>query len=185
MNYYVAEGTTQRGPFSMDELSRVGLTPQTLVWTEGMAEWQPAHTVEALRPLLSPPQAGQPSAGPQGGAQPLPVAYAGPQPVGYAPPYAPPDSNKIAAGVCGILLGGFGVHKFILGLTSGAVTMLCVTLAGLVFGGACACAFPPLFLLIFAPTIMHVIGLIEGIIYLSRSDQEFYQLYVVQKRQWF
>jgi hypothetical protein len=33
--------------------------------------------------------------------------------------------------------------------------------------------------------VMHVIGFIEGIIYLTKSDAEFYQTYVVQKKEWF
>ena len=33
--------------------------------------------------------------------------------------------------------------------------------------------------------IMHIIGLIEGIIYLTRSDEEFYRLYMVEKKGWF
>jgi hypothetical protein len=33
--------------------------------------------------------------------------------------------------------------------------------------------------------VMPIIGIIEGIIYLTKTDAEFYQLYVVQKKQWF
>lgn len=174
----------------------MALRPETLVWHEGMPHWEPASAVPALRHLL-----GQPTSAPLpsldsgqvdvhnqnlGAAQPaapLPMGYAPPQ--YYPPPYDPADSKKVAAGVCGILLGGLGIHKFILGLTSGAVTMLCITLAGGLVGMGCGCVFPPLFLLAFGPAVMHVIGLIEGIIYLTKSDQEFYQLYIVQRRQWF
>jgi hypothetical protein len=37
-------------------------------------------------------------------------------------------SNKIAAGVCGILLGSLGIHKFILGYTGAGLIMLLVTI---------------------------------------------------------
>lgn len=102
-------------------------------------------------------------------------------------PFAQPDpaqvkefaSKKIAAGVCGILLGGLGVHKFILGLNSGAVTMLVISLLG---GLLTPCTFG---LSIFASIVVGTIGLVEGIIYLTKSDQDFYQTYAVEKKQWF
>lgn len=78
-------------------------------------------------------------------------------------------SKKIPAGVCGILLGSLGVHKFILGQTTPGLIMLLVTLLTCGFGGM----------------IMHPIGLIEGIIYLTKSDREFYQQYAVEKKGWF
>jgi TM2 domain-containing membrane protein YozV len=77
--------------------------------------------------------------------------------------------KKIAAGVCGILLGALGIHKFILGLTTPGLIMLLVSVLTCGFG-----AIP-----------MGIIGLVEGIIYLTKSDQEFYQLYAVEKKQWF
>jgi len=77
--------------------------------------------------------------------------------------------KKIAAGICGILLGSLGIHKFILGLTTPGIIMLLVTLLTCGIGGL----------------VMHVIGLIEGIIYLTKSDEEFYDLYGVQKKGWF
>jgi len=36
-----------------------------------------------------------------------------------------------------------------------------------------------------ATIVMNVIGIIEGIIYLTKSDEEFYELYEVQKKEWF
>ncbi len=86
-------------------------------------------------------------------------------------------SKKIAAGICGILLGGLGIHKFILGINSSAIIMLVVWITGIVTG----------FLIIplFAAIAMNFIGFIEGIIYLTKSDDEFYQTYAVQKKEWF
>lgn len=77
--------------------------------------------------------------------------------------------KKIAAGICGILLGSLGIHKFILGLTQPGIIMLLVTLLTCGFGGF----------------VMGIIGLVEGIIYLTKSDEEFYQLYGVQEKGWF
>jgi TM2 domain-containing membrane protein YozV len=81
----------------------------------------------------------------------------------------PRASNKVAAGVCGILLGSLGVHKFILGYTGPGLIMLLVTILTCGFGGI----------------VMHIIGLIEGIIYLTKSDDDFVHTYVVNQRHWF
>ena len=88
------------------------------------------------------------------------------------------SSKKIAAGLCGILLGGFGVHKFILGYTLEGAIMLAVTLLGGI--GGVICCFP-----IALPGVMGIIGLIEGIIYLTKSDEDFAKTYVENKRGWF
>ncbi len=77
--------------------------------------------------------------------------------------------NKIAAGICGILLGALGIHKFILGLTTPGLIMLLVSLLTCGLG-----AIP-----------MSIIGLIEGIIYLTKSDAEFNEIYVEGKKGWF
>lgn len=78
-------------------------------------------------------------------------------------------SRKIPAGICGILLGSFGVHKFILGYTGAGLIMLLITLL------TCFIAAP----------LMSLIGLIEGILYLTKSDQEFVQTYVQSRKSWF
>jgi TM2 domain-containing membrane protein YozV len=83
------------------------------------------------------------------------------------------SKSKIAAGVLGILLGWLGIHKFYLGYTKQGVIMLVVSL---VVGGL-TCGF--------ASTIMWVIGLVEGIIYLTKSDDEFDEIYVQGDKGWF
>ncbi|MDB6122130.1 MAG: hypothetical protein JWQ71_1123 [Pedosphaera sp.] len=85
----------------------------------------------------------------------------------------PRASNKIVAGICGILLGSLGVHKFILGYTIAGIIMLLVSLVG----GFVTCGA--------GWGVMHIIGMIEGIIYLTKSDEEFVQTYVINKREWF
>lgn len=77
--------------------------------------------------------------------------------------------KKVAAGICGILLGAFGIHKFILGLTTPGIIMLLSTLLTI---GICG-------------IVTSIIGLIEGIIYLTKSDEDFYQDYAVNKKGWF
>lgn len=74
------------------------------------------------------------------------------------------ENKKVIAGVMGILFGSLGIHKFILGYTNeGIIQIILNVFCGL--GG--------------------LIGLIEGIIYLTKSDQEFYQTYQVGKKAWF
>ena len=77
--------------------------------------------------------------------------------------------KKIAAGICGILLGALGIHKFILGNTTPGLIMLLVSI--LTIG--------------IAAPIMGLIGLIEGIIYLTKSDEDFVRIYVQGKKGWF
>ena len=81
-----------------------------------------------------------------------------------------PDQNqKIAAGICAILLGSLGIHKFILGYTTEGVIMLLLTIL--------TCGI--------AGIVMSVIGIAEGIIYLTKTDEEFINTYVVNKKGWF
>lgn len=86
------------------------------------------------------------------------------------------SKDKVVAGVLAILLGGFGAHKFYLGFTGPALVYLLVNTVGFlvtwIFG------FLPNYALM-------VIAFIEGIIYLTKSDEEFEQTYVVEKKQWF
>jgi TM2 domain-containing membrane protein YozV len=73
--------------------------------------------------------------------------------------------KKIAAGICGILLGALGIHKFILGYTKEGIIQLIIGLVTCGIGG--------------------IIGLIEGIIYLTKSDEDFVKTYVQNKKGWF
>jgi TM2 domain-containing membrane protein YozV len=78
-------------------------------------------------------------------------------------PKAQPENKKIIAGVLAIVLGGLGIHKFILGYTQEGIIQLLIGLCG----------------------IGYIIGIIEGIIYLTKTDEEFYQTYQVGKKGWF
>jgi TM2 domain-containing membrane protein YozV len=78
-------------------------------------------------------------------------------------------SKKMAAGICGILIGALGIHKFVLGYTTEGGIMLAASVL------TCGIASP----------IMGIIGLIEGITYLTKSDREFIDTYVNSKKGWF
>lgn len=116
-------------------------------------------------PQYAPPQ--QPQYAPPQYAPPQQPQYAPPQyaaPV-YAPPQVQPQAqpatftspkSKTAAGLLAIFLGGLGIHKFYLGKPG----------LGILY-------------LIFCWTwIPEIVGIIEGIIYLTMSDENFYYKYV-------
>jgi len=75
------------------------------------------------------------------------------------------ESKRVIAGVLAILLGSFGVHKFILGYTKEGIIQLIISFA--------SCG------------ILGIIGLIEGIIYLTKSDEEFIETYQNNHKGWF
>lgn len=88
MNYFIIINDAQQGPFSVAELQQQGISSDTLVWTEGMAEWTPAWQVEELRPLfykqtagtaVPPPPPVNPGAGAQAAPQGAPVPPQGAQ----------------------------------------------------------------------------------------------------------
>ncbi len=87
------------------------------------------------------------------------------------------DNKKILAGILAILFGSLGVHKFILGYNKEGVILLAITLLGY----ATTCIVIGAFFF----WIPGLIGLIEGIIYLTKSDEEFYNTYQVGKKPWF
>ena len=79
------------------------------------------------------------------------------------------ENKKMMAGILGILLGSLGIHKFVLGYNKEGFILLGITVITCGFGGA----------------ITYVIGLVEGIIYLTKSDEEFYNTYQAGKKPWF
>ena len=79
------------------------------------------------------------------------------------------SNKKLAAGLTGIFLGAFGVHKFILGYTKPAVIMLVVSLL------TCGVGY----------FVFQVIGIVEGVIYLTKSNAEFETEYLDGQKDWF
>ena len=79
----------------------------------------------------------------------------------------PGSEKKLVAGllgVLGIIYGGWGIHKFYLGYTKEGIIQLILCLV---------CG------------IGTIIGIIEGILYLTKSDQEFVDTYVKGQKGWF
>ena len=73
-------------------------------------------------------------------------------------PQFKPENKKVVAGILGILFGGLGIHKFILGYTTEGIIQILLTV-------------------ITCGIVGSFIGLIEGIIYLTKTDEEFYHIY--------
>lgn len=91
----------------------------------------------------------------------------------------PGADKKLVAGICGILLGGFGIHKFILGYQNEGIILLAIYLVGIVIAIVTCGIGTPIIL------IPSIIGLIEGIMYLTKSDEEFVNTYITNKKPWF
>ena len=106
---------------------------------------------------------------------PAPEAAAAPAQEASAP--SSNASNKVLVGILAILVGSLGVHKFILGYKKEGFILLGVTIIGYVF----ACGG------IGIPVVMAtgVVGLIEGIMYLTKSDEEYVATYVTGQKAWF
>jgi TM2 domain-containing membrane protein YozV len=154
----VGKDGQQYGPVAAEQLrawiAENRANAQTLAQAEGMPDWKPLGSFPEFAADLKPP----------------PAATAPPPTILPPPPVpVPRASNKIPAGICGILLGGLGIHKFILGYTGAGLIMLLVTLL------TCGIAYP----------VTHIIGLIEGIIYLCKPDEEFVRVYVDGRKEWF
>jgi TM2 domain-containing membrane protein YozV len=75
------------------------------------------------------------------------------------------SDKKVLAGVLGIVLGALGVHRFVLGDATGGILRILITFVTCGIGGW--------------------LGIIEGIIYLTKSDEEFHNEYIVNKKAWF
>lgn len=75
------------------------------------------------------------------------------------------SGKKVTAGLLALLLGGWGVHKFYLGMSGAGVLQIVITFLTCGIGA--------------------IIPLIEGIIYLTKTDEDFYETYIVDQKGWF
>ncbi len=82
------------------------------------------------------------------------------------------DNKKVLAGILAILLGWLGVHKFVLGYQKEGIIMAAVGVIGCFL-----CGIPTV--------VVSIIGLVEGIMYLTKSDEEFYNTYQAGQKPWF
>lgn len=150
-SWYIVFNGEQMGPMPLDELQKYNLTPESMVWTEGLSEWIPAGRVPELHSLLygesMPPKC------PSGNGA-FRQGYDEGYSQGYQQgvhPYG--GKSKVTAGILAILLGGLGVQYFYLGkVGAGLLTIL---------------------LDIVTCGVWSIITLIQGILMLTMSDEEF------------
>ena len=90
------------------------------------------------------------------------------------PPYSTrPVSRKsrVAAGLLAIFCGILGFHKFYLGYISAGIIMFLLTFF--------------LWWTIVVPLAMFLVSIIEGVMYLTKSDEEFQRIYMQSQKDWF
>ena len=92
------------------------------------------------------------------------------------PQYISRGSKRVTAGIFAIAIGLTGMHKFVLGYNLQGVIILLISIVGIIT----TCLLVGFLILGF----MGMLVVIEGIVYLSKSDEEFFQIYQVGKRPW-
>jgi len=83
------------------------------------------------------------------------------------------QSKRVISGILAIFLGSLGIHKFVLGYTTEGIIMLLLSVVG--FFITCG----------ISTWVMGVVSFIEGIIYLTKNDEEFIYEYQINKKSWF
>lgn len=154
---YGAPGYGQPGPMAPGGYAPGGIPPPGWYPPEYSGD-QPPAVLPRMPPQYGPPR-------PETGSGPM-GPYGPPQQWGPPPGAPQAGSNRVTVAVVAILLGCFGIHKFMLGLSQPGILLLVLGVFTCGLGSA-------------------LVGLIEGIIYLTKSDAEFYQAYVLGRRPWF
>ena len=148
----------QFGDWLWEQLLDVNTAPNIEEVAEKRAEWEQT-TALAIRPHTPPSTRREQVRIPP----PLrgEVFHAPPGP--HAPSF---PKSKTTAAILAILLGWVGAHKFYLGHTGLGILLIAISL--FTFG-----------------TITFLIGLAEGIIYLTTSDEDFQYVYIQERKAWF
>ncbi|MEF2279830.1 NINE protein [Deinococcus sp. YIM 134068] len=135
------------------------------------------------------------SSGPQIVSRPSDPVRDWPQPVhtpSSLPSNVPADiaQKRLVAGLLAIVLGGLGVHKFYLGMNTPGLIMLGVNLGVWVLAFLIGLLTLGLGLFITLPLAglvsgaIGLLGLVEGVLYLTKSDGDFYREYVMGQKPW-
>lgn len=153
MSFYIICNGSQVGPLPKDELRNYGLTPDSMVWTQGMSNWAPAYSVQELRDVLQQSRNTPPPYRPQYSQNP--------------PRYDSFDSlsstgtsgkSRLAFALFAIFLGWLGLQYFYVNKISGGIITIILSLV--------TCG------------IWEIVTLIQGILVLVMSQEEFERKYV-------
>ena len=95
-----------------------------------------------------------------------------------SPPLSDPSwddikSKRLSSGLLGLFLGAFGAHKFVLGYTGEGFIYLSIS----ILGGIITCGI--------ATAIAYTLAMIESIMYLTKTPEEFKRMYIDNKKGWF
>lgn len=175
MWYYTMGGQQQDSPIDQQSLinliatGRVGSNDS--VWNETMSTWANVAYVPQLAAYALPmPSPGGIGAWAPPGNQGDPLPHITPR-ARVAHPhsieYVKFVGKKTTAAVLALCFGPLGIHKFVLGLTTGGLTMLL------------------LFCLLVPIPVLAVISFVEAILYLTKTNEQFFRDYAVDKKQWF
>jgi hypothetical protein len=107
MGYYIANQGVRQGPFELADLPRYGLRANSMIWTEGMADWQLAISLPQVACLLAPPADSQ---------TPAPT-------LAYQTPATASNGMAVASLVLGIIAVPFSCHP-LLGLVPGILAIV-------------------------------------------------------------
>lgn len=89
------------------------------------------------------------------------------------------ESKRMSAGICAILLGSLGIHKFVLGYNKEGIMLLVLFVVILPIITLLTCGIGSMFY------TLGIVPVIEGIIYLTKTDEEFIEIYQNNKKSWF
>ncbi len=137
------------------------IAPETPVWTDGMTGWAAIATVSEFFQKFNPDERRDARQRMTSQLPPIPLIQRSapppmpmipPQPMPYLVPIEPPK-NKVVAGLLGIFLGSFGIHRFYLGYNGIGVLMLLITVLTCGYGGV----------------ITSIWGIVEGVLCLTGS----------------
>jgi hypothetical protein len=109
---------------------------------------------------------------------PAPIVPASGAPQAMTVNISPPPKSRVVAAILAILLSIFAAHKWYLGKKQSALIMNGLVLVG--FCGGAVLIVPFLIVPLVAWT-----SIAEGIIYLTKTDEQFQEIYIVQGRDWF
>lgn len=153
MNFFIIQNGQQLGPVPKEQLRNYGLTPNTMVWTEGMLSWAPAYSVPELSDILQNLH----NTPPPFNAQHIP----------YPPKTDLFDSltstgtsgkSRLVFALFAIFLGFIGLQYFYVDKVSGGIIAIILSLI--------TCG------------IWNIISFIQGVLVLVMSQEEFERKYV-------